>query len=923
MEARTYTSTLEESAIVERVARIVSSVRGSKPDYIRLAAELEQAIPFDVFGVALLRHDRQAVRVSVCQRDGGAWIVSHHQHPSQGSKLETLLESPALMVSAYPGGLDGPPAETGDALSSYHQLHSTVIAPLVVEDRVLGALELGSVSVNTYADETLQRLVSAVAGVLATAIESAQLGGSAAIQDRQRQALKDVSSALTSKIDLPTILNQIVVGIANALNVASIIVMLDRSRQRVFLEAQSGLDKEAASRLFEPGLPVGGKCLISRTLQERQSCVSPDIVVEEEFSESARIFGQLGIHSVLSYPLAIGATAYGALLLCSTEPGGFTPLKTEILSLFASQATVAIYNGMLLESAQQRRRFQEAIERLEQARVQNVVDSLHPGMIAESAAEATGGQQQSEAELLAAVREEAQRTFGVSLTSLLRFISDHLLTLGERDLQTILSAHQSAPASEASLLPLADPLVRSALHERMPVSLQGMRVQDQEDALADTLSLLTQTAETALLRTDMISALSQLLMQLNQPNSGVKDAWFVVSLQGICIYMNPTAEALCEIHLEDMSAVYNARLLAVSQSWEDGPTIERIFAKLLPRIRNDVEVQRYLQDFTQDSIYRQELRCIVAAEPVHGQASGQESMSRRSFLLAESASSDYHYQFKRYPLCNAQGQLGAIALQVQDVTEQVRDEHNRSVLLSSVSHDLRTPLTTIKAAVTGLLQTDVAWSEQDRQAMLEDIDAETDHLTVLVSALVELSRIEMGALVLEKEWCDVVEVVHGVLAKMERVLANRPVLLRFQPGLPLIYVDHAQLERVFYNLIENAARRSPERAEIVITLEIVDDMLRAQVIDRGGGVPEPERERIFKSFYSLGPYGNALGLAICKGILEAHQGRIEMQASADGDSCFAFTLPVHPHAGGQRETRVIASPASPGSTLADESASSF
>src|SRR5712692_12054704 len=88
MEARTQTPTLKESTIVERVARIVSSVRGAKADYTRLAAELEPAIPFDVFGVVLLRHDRQAVRVTVCQREGNmqaAWTAQYHQHPLEGS----------------------------------------------------------------------------------------------------------------------------------------------------------------------------------------------------------------------------------------------------------------------------------------------------------------------------------------------------------------------------------------------------------------------------------------------------------------------------------------------------------------------------------------------------------------------------------------------------------------------------------------------------------------------------------------------------------------------------------------------------------------------------------------------------------------------------------------------------------------------
>ena len=92
MEAKTHLPTTEESAIVERVLRIVSSVRGVKPDYARLAAELEPAIPFDVFGVALLRHDHEAVRIIACERRAGSWFSAHHQHPLQGSRVELLLQ---------------------------------------------------------------------------------------------------------------------------------------------------------------------------------------------------------------------------------------------------------------------------------------------------------------------------------------------------------------------------------------------------------------------------------------------------------------------------------------------------------------------------------------------------------------------------------------------------------------------------------------------------------------------------------------------------------------------------------------------------------------------------------------------------------------------------------------------------------------
>jgi signal transduction histidine kinase/GAF domain-containing protein len=903
METRTHTSIQEESAIVERVARIVSSVRGAKSNYTLLAAELEQAIPFDIFGIVLLRHDRQAVRVTVCQREANAWVAKYHQHPLSGSMLEQLLTVPKLVVKNYLNGLDGPPASSGDALTGSPQLRSTLIAPLLVEDRVLGALELGSSVPDTYSDETLQRLVSAVVGVLATAIESVQLGGSAAIQDRQRQVLKDVTSALTSKIDLSTILNQIVVGIANSLNVAAVIMVLDREQERLCLQAQSGMDAAALENVFSH-LLIDDNSIICQTLHRRQPLVTQDVAMDEHFPESRVFFTELGIHSIFSYPLVIGTTAFGVLLFCSPEPGGFTPLKADIFSLFASQATIAIHNGMLLESAHRRSRFQEAIEQLEKAQAQHVKSVLTADDETPQSARSTNQTleklSQDELELLAYVREETKRTFGVSFTSLLRFISDHLLTQDERNLQAMLYAYQPERALEENDF---SSVISTSVEPSSEPAL-AMKASDQAGGFADTLSLLTQMAEMALVRTGMVGELSRLIMQLQLSTNGVKDAWFVVDLNGVCVYMNPAAEALCETRMEDVAVTYNPSLnpslLTAASSQRPGTAIDCIFTKLFPRIRNTEDVQRYLREFTQGTYYR-ELRCVLSVEPLPALSLQQETMTENRVGVVESAPSDYHYQFIRHSLCNQDGLLVANALQVCDVTEQVRDEKNRSALLSSVSHDLRTPLTTIKAAVTGLLQTDVAWDEEDRQEMLEDINAETDHLTVLVNALVELSRIEMGALVLEKEWCDVVEVVDGTLEKMKRGLAERSVCTIVQPALPLVYADHAQLERVFYHLLENAAGHSPASTEILVRLDAIDGVLRACVIDRGRAIPVHERERLFKSFYSLRSYGNGLGLAICKGIVEAHEGHIWVEA-ADNTSppdrsgtCFVFTLPLHPH----------------------------
>jgi signal transduction histidine kinase len=430
-------------------------------------------------------------------------------------------------------------------------------------------------------------------------------------------------------------------------------------------------------------------------------------------------------------------------------------------------------------------------------------------------------------------------------------------------------------------------------------SISRNNSEEQESLTRDTLSHLTQTTEAALARTGVVSELSKLLIQLQQPTNSIKDAWFVTDLDGICLYMNPVAELFCGSHFIDNEHV----------------PLQNIFASLLLRIRNRKEVQHYLQELTSNNPYKQTLRFTVALEtleePLNGAdvrekgaandtiqtykyESGHTALLRS--MLREDAPSDMHYQCISHALHNSQGHITAYALQISDITTQVRDEKNKSALLSSVSHDLRTPLTTIKAAVTGLLQKDIPWDEQMRQEMLEDIDVETDHLTVLVNSLVEMSRIEMGALLLEKEWCDVIEVINEVLARTKRVLGGRRVQVNALTDLPLLYIDRVQIGRVFYNLIENAARYSPEQSEMTIKVYSVSEgtiptMMRIALLDEGRGIPQQEHERIFKPFYGLHSDGSGLGLAICRGIVEAHQGHIWVENVEKG-SCFIFTLPV-------------------------------
>ncbi|MBO0782692.1 MAG: DUF4118 domain-containing protein, partial [Ktedonobacteraceae bacterium] len=223
-----------------------------------------------------------------------------------------------------------------------------------------------------------------------------------------------------------------------------------------------------------------------------------------------------------------------------------------------------------------------------------------------------------------------------------------------------------------------------------------------------------------------------------------------------------------------------------------------------------------------------------------------------------------------------------------------RTDALRTALLSSVSHDLRTPLASIKASASSLLQEDVQWSEEERKSFAMAIEREADRLNRLVGNLLDMSRIEGGALKLEKEWYPLDELIHDVLGHMQNVLQGREIHTTVPPDLPPVEIDYLQMDQVLTNLLENALRYTSSSIEI--TAEVVDKELQVSVADRGPGIPRADLERIFDKFYRVArragtssAMGTGLGLAVCRGIIEAHGGHIWAEERPGGGAIFRFT----------------------------------
>lgn len=229
-----------------------------------------------------------------------------------------------------------------------------------------------------------------------------------------------------------------------------------------------------------------------------------------------------------------------------------------------------------------------------------------------------------------------------------------------------------------------------------------------------------------------------------------------------------------------------------------------------------------------------------------------------------------------------------------------RTDALRASLLSSVSHDLRTPLTSIKAAASSLLQDDIEWDEEAKRSFAQAIEREADRLNRLVGNILDMSRIEGGALKAEKEWYPLEDLLHDVLGHMQAALQGREVKLDIPADLPPVPLDYLQIDQVVTNLLENAVRYTVPSSPLEIAAQVVDDHIMVSIGDHGPGIPPYDLERIFDKFYRVSGakrkatsvMGTGLGLAVCRGLVEAHGGHIWAENRAEGGALFHFTLPL-------------------------------
>ncbi|MBL7856591.1 MAG: PAS domain-containing sensor histidine kinase [Cyclobacteriaceae bacterium] len=243
-----------------------------------------------------------------------------------------------------------------------------------------------------------------------------------------------------------------------------------------------------------------------------------------------------------------------------------------------------------------------------------------------------------------------------------------------------------------------------------------------------------------------------------------------------------------------------------------------------------------------------------------------------------------------------------LTYKIRQVEKEVkaRDEKAKSVkfyntLLNSLSHELRTPITTIIGCADNLQSNSGRLSEKDKSELVAEISVASIRLNQQVENLLNMSRLESGFFTVKKDWCDINDLIYKTLHRLEPNLQNYHVKVYISEQLPLFQLDFGLMEQVLFNLLINITQHTPEDTQITIRADAVEQSLVLSIADNGKGFPENEISKVFDKFYRLRDArtgGTGLGLSIVKGFIEAHNGTIELKNLPVCGSLFTITIPT-------------------------------
>jgi PAS domain S-box-containing protein len=847
---------LEEQRALLNAAQAVTSELRLETVLQRLVVEVTELLDADAADCYLL--DADAKRLRCAAVNGLPSSLLEHEFPAEiGLSGRALTERRTVLWNDYSEKESPLPHE------AYAGFTAAVAAPMTWAGDVRGVLGVGTRDPERTFGQRDAELLQTFASLASLAVRNAASFEQSVRQARIQRGFFGIASALAEPLSQTATLDAVAQAAAESLGGSATALLMPEGSE-LMLAASSELPPELATA--PRGSLTNGDSVLDICAAERRVLAAPNLADDDRFDEEwRRLAVEAGFAALLAIPIDPPRREQGGLVVVFfADPRPFMDDDLELARRLAGAARGALERSDLYENERTSRALSQQLARmgtvlateLDPAAILDEVVQQAPALLAADACSIR---------ILEGDELVVSAVHGEGLDSAVGFRAPSTGRLAGEIVQARAATALADAGDDARLL-AEDPVLAAGYRAYLGVPLAGA-----EGGLQGVLAVYQRRPR----------------------------GWREEEIEALTALAGNTSSVLSSAELYQRVAVERERSYAILSNIADG----------IVAVDRDGHVVLWNTAAEQitgvpavSALGRTPLEVIqrdLAAGPDGGPGERLVAMRRGGdevwLSLTEAVMRD--------PAGAVAGRIFAF----RDVSAERRVEQMKSDFVSTVSHELRAPLTSIYGFAETLLRRDVLFEEQERQTFLGYIASEAQRLTGIVDALLSVARLDAGDLQVELTPTDVRSVVSEVVTSAEQALANGYSFVVEVPDEPLAAsADPEKLRQVLANLVDNAVKFSPEGATVTVEARRAGGAVEVRVVDEGVGVPPDERERIFRKFHRAegsgrGRGGTGLGLFIARGLVDAMGGRIWVDSAEGRGSSFAFELPLAAEVVGQRE----------------------
>jgi PAS domain S-box-containing protein len=838
---------LEQQQALLKAAQVVTSELRLETVLQRLVVEVTDLLEADAADCYLLDEERKVLR---CAAVNGlsSDLLEYEFAPDLGLSGAALESGRSALSNDY-AGEDQPVPHT-----AYAGFTGAVVAPMTWSGDARGVLGVGTRNPERRFDETDAELLETFASLASLAVRNAASFEQSVRQARVQRGFYGIASALAEPLSQTATLDAVAQAATESLGGTAAAVLMPEGSG---LALVASVDLPEA--LFEPQreAATGNGSVLEVCASERRMLAAPDLADDGRFDEAWRqSAAAAGLAALLAIPVDPPRREGGGLVVVFfNEPRVFIDDDLELARRLAGAARGALERSDLYESERTSRALSQQLARMGT----RLATELDPAAVLDEVVQQAPSLLAADACSIRVVEDDelvVSAVHGEGLEAMLGTRAPGTGRLAGEILQARAPVVLSDAGADGRLI-ADDPLLAAGYRAYLGVPLVGA-----EGGLQGVLAVYQRRPR----------------------------AWREEEVEALTALAGNTSSVLSNAELYQRVAVERERSYAILGNIADG-----IVA--VDRDGNVVLWNTAAEQITGvpavSALGRPPLEVIQ-----HDLSAGDEVVRGERLVPIRRGADEVWLSLTEAIMRDPAGAVAGRIFAFRDVSAERRLEQMKSDFVSTVSHELRAPLTSIYGFAETLLRRDILFAEEERQTFLGYIASEAQRLTSIVDTLLGVARLDAGDMQVELAPTDVSSVVTEVVTSAEQASANGHRFVVDVPDEPLAAsADREKLRQVLANLVDNAVKFSPDGATVTVEARRAGGAVEVRVVDEGIGVPADERERIFRKFHraegsARGRPGTGLGLFIARGLVDAMGGRIWVDSAEGQGSSFAFELPL-------------------------------